>query len=106
MASPQWTEVRRRWYGEWLARHGEEPACAVCGGRWSLHLGDLHHRSYRRLGQEHFEDLIPLDRRCHDVVHALWDTNPAWRRLHREQANDLIIGLLRKTINDPAQVES
>ena len=95
MASPGWAEVRRRWHREWIRRHGADPSCAVCGGGWNLAGGDLHHRSYRRLGAECFEDLVPLDRDCHDRVHELWDTNPMWRRIDRAFANDLIIGLLR-----------
>ena len=69
----------------------------VCGGAWQLEGGDLHHRSYRNLGHERFEDLLPLDRACHDRVHAVRDTNPAWRRIDRALANDLIIGALRRT---------
>lgn len=99
MASPQWLEVRRRWHREWVCRYGAEPACAVCGGEWSLTGGDLHHRSYHRLGQECFEDLVPLDRGCHDRIHAVWDTNPAWRRIDRAFANDLIVGLLRQALS-------
>lgn len=96
MASPGWAEVRRRWYQEWTRRYGIEPCCAACGGEWSLASGDLHHRSYRRLGEECFEDLLPLDRDCHDRLHAVWDTNPAWRRIDRGYANDLIVALLRR----------
>lgn len=96
MASPQWLQVRRQWYREWRSRYGCEATCAVCGGEWNLIGGDLHHRSYRRLGRECFEDLIPVDRDCHDRVHALWDANPSWWRIDRGLANDLIIGLLRQ----------
>lgn len=96
IASPQWLQVRRLWYREWLRRYGREPTCAVCGRERSLTGGDLHHRSYRRLGQEHFEDLIPVDRNCHDRVHELWDANPFWRRIDRGLANDLIIGILHQ----------
>lgn len=96
MASPQWLDVRRRWHVEWALRYGDEPSCVMCGGEWSLTGGDLHHRTYRRLGEERFEDLVPLDRACHDLVHAVWDANPTWRRMDRGLANDLIIGLLRR----------
>lgn len=97
MASPEWSEVRRTWYRVWLDRYGAAPCCVVCGGAWQLAGGDLHHRSYRNLGREGFEDLLPLDRACHDRVPAVWDTNPAWRRIDRALANDLIIGSLRST---------
>ena len=97
MWSPQWLEVRRRWRREWIRRNGGEPACAVCAGEWSLTSGDLHHRTYSRLGHERFEDLVALDRLCHDRVHRIWDANPAWRRLDRSLANDLIVGMLRRS---------
>ena len=96
MASPEWLDVRRRWHVEWTQRYDGEPSCVVCGGKWSLTGGDLHHRTYRRLGAERLEDLVPLDRGCHDLVHAIWDANPTWRRMDRGLANDLIIGLLRR----------
>ncbi len=95
MVSPQWLEVRRGWYREWRQRYGRAPCCVVCGAPWSLRAGDLHHRTYRRLGQEHFADLVPVDRHCHDLIHAVLDSHPGWRRIERSQANDLIIGLLR-----------
>jgi hypothetical protein len=60
MASEQWLQVRRRWYKEWIGRYGHDPVCAVCYTPWSLSCGDLHHRSYRRLGQERFEDMRRL----------------------------------------------
>ena len=96
MASPQWLDVRRRWHLEWVQRYGDEPSCVVCGGAWTLAGNDLHHRTYRRLGEERFEDLVPVHRGCHDLVHAVWDANPTWQRMDRGLANDLIIGLLRR----------
>lgn len=95
MDSPQWKQVRRGWHEEWVRRYGCPPTCVLCGSKWSLAGGDLHHRSYRRLGRECFEDLVPVDRTCHDRIHRVWDSNPAWRRMDRALANDLIIGLLR-----------
>ena len=96
MGSPQWLEVRRRWHSEWVRRYGCEPVCLVCGTEWSLAGGDLHHRTYRRLGQEAFEDLCPACRHCHDRIHLVLDSNPLWLHLERGQANDLIIALLSK----------
>ncbi len=70
------------------------PTCVICGAAWTLESGDLHHRSYRRLGHERFPDLYPTCRGCHDRLHAIYEANPGWRRLDRAQATDLIIGLL------------
>ena len=42
--------------------------CAICnrGGRL-----DLHHRTYERLGHEHFTDVIPLCIECHKKFHEI-----------------------------------
>jgi hypothetical protein len=63
--------------------------------------GDLHHRTYRRLGQERFEDLAPTCRGCHDRIHLVLESNPLWLRLERGHANDLIIALLRNATAKP-----
>jgi hypothetical protein len=39
--------------------------CAVC---WDPHV-DLHHKTYRRLGEELLDDLVPLCRDHHDELH-------------------------------------
>lgn len=96
MASHEWADLRRRWYRDFVSRYGCEPVCMICEATWKLTGGDLHHRTYLRLGRECFEDLLPVDRGCHDRIHALWDSSPAWRRVDRSLANDLIVGLLRR----------
>jgi hypothetical protein len=62
-----------------------------------LSHSDLHHRSYERLGAEADCDLIPLDRACHDRLHAILESSPAWRRLGRAQATDVIVARLRRS---------
>jgi 5-methylcytosine-specific restriction endonuclease McrA len=97
MASPAWLAARRRWRATWVATVGTEPACQVCGQPWTLRSGDLHHRSYARLGHEHFADLVPLCRPCHTRVHAVLDAIPGWRQIGRASASDTIIARLRAT---------
>ena len=97
MASDQWLQVRRRWQEEWTARHGQHPRCAVCYAPWCLFGGDLHHRSYRHLGQERFEDLVACCRGCHERIHAVMEAHPMWRRMERAVASDMIIAVLAKT---------
>lgn len=100
MASPQWQQRRQAWLRAWTARTGRSPMCAICGASWDLSSGDLHHRSYQRLGAESDRDLIPLCRRpCHDRLHEILEAHPAWLRLGREAATDVIIARLR-TRND------
>jgi 5-methylcytosine-specific restriction endonuclease McrA len=95
--SEPWYQRRQRWHAQWMARTGVDPVCLVCGTTWTLRAGDLHHRSYDRLGAEAFEDLVPLCRVCHTAVHDLWDAAPAWRRLGRPQATDGIVAALRRS---------
>lgn len=98
MASGAWIARRRAWRQEWLARYGAEPSCVACGGPWSLRQGDLHHRSYERLGAERFSDLVPLDRACHGRLHPILESAPGWRRLGRAHASDVIVARLRAAI--------
>jgi len=95
MASDAWLARRKSWQQAWRVRYGAEPCCVACGGPWILRHGDLHHRSYDRLGAERFGDLIPLDRVCHDRLHAILESTPAWRRLGRAHATDVIVARLR-----------
>jgi 5-methylcytosine-specific restriction endonuclease McrA len=96
MDSPAWYRRRETWLNQWRdAHHGTEPTCLVCGIRWTLRDGDLHHRSYQRVGQEEYRDLSPLCRACHTRLHALLEGQPSWRRLGRPFATDQIILLLR-----------
>ena len=96
MDSAAWFRRRDRWLQEFAAANdGQEPVCVVCGVKWTLRHGDLHHRTYARLGAETWHDLVPMCRDHHDALHALMERNPAWRRLRREQATDLIVAYLR-----------
>lgn len=97
MSSRRWWQARRRWRDTWIAGHGSEPACAICGTDWTLRHGDLHHRSYDRLGHERFDDLTPVCRRCHRSIHLVLESQPAWQRLDRSQATDIIIARLRRS---------
>ena len=96
MDSPEWYRRRELWLDEWRAAHGGgDPYCLVCGAEWTLRHGDLHHRTYERLGGEHSSDLAPLCRSHHRCLHALMESTPAWWRLSRAQATDLIVAYLR-----------
>jgi len=70
------------------------------GDLWSLRRGDLHHRSYDRVGHEANGDLIALDRACHTQLHRILDSNPAWRRAGRPQATDVIVARLRRVTQE------
>jgi hypothetical protein len=61
--SPEWREKRRRYF----ASKRLPKTCLVCG---SAEV-QLHHRTYRRLGHEHLQDLVPLCQLCHSAGHDL-----------------------------------
>ena len=97
MASAEWLQTRERWHATHVMKHRATPACVVCGAEWTLRRGDLHHRSYDRLRQERFADLIPMCRACHDRLHLILESIPAWRRLGRAPASDLIVAMMARS---------
>jgi hypothetical protein len=94
LASPRWQARRRAWLRRYFASHRTEPVCVVCGKPWTLD-DDLHHASYTNLGHEPDEDLIPMDRDCHEALHQILDTSRAWRAMPRLAATNGIIAVLR-----------
>jgi 5-methylcytosine-specific restriction endonuclease McrA len=92
MDSPIWFARRKRWLAEWEKATGSPPVCLACGGKWS----DLHHRSYDRLGNERWCDLVPLCRACHDQLHARLEGNSEWRKRPRPQATDALVAHMRR----------
>jgi hypothetical protein len=83
MGSIAWQEKRRDWYQHWRSTHHCAPVCLVCGCRWSLRSGQLHHVTYMRLAAEEPDDLVPLCPTHHARLHELWDGSPQWRALGR-----------------------
>lgn len=105
MASPAWFRRREAWLEAWTTAHGE-PTCRVCGAPWTLRSGDLHHRTYARLGEERWTDLIPLCRTCHTELHRLLQGSPGWRRMPREQGTDALVAVLRRHLIEAEREEA
>lgn len=61
LRSPGWIETRGRF------RVSQLPQECICGAE-DVHL---HHLTYERLGRERLSDLLPLCRKCHQMVHEL-----------------------------------
>lgn len=62
LRSERWAETRARY------RRSRMPqTCRICGAA----TVDLHHRSYRRVGRERLQDLVPLCRDHHSALHEL-----------------------------------
>lgn len=60
--SDHWQELRERYRACKLPQ-----VCFVC---WDPNV-DLHHKTYKRLGEEKLTDLLPLCRLHHDLAHKL-----------------------------------
>ena len=96
MNSKAWQDKRRDWYARWVTLTGSPPVCLVCGRRWSLRSGHLHHLTYQRLRAEEPADLVGLCARDHARLHAVLDASRSWRRLGRAAATAGIIVMLRR----------
>lgn len=96
VSSAAWRAVRRGWVEEYRLRHAAEPVCEVCGGEWKLAVDDLHHHTYERLTEEVFEDLAPLCRRCHDVVHNTIRGSRHWSQMRDVAASKKVIARLKQ----------
>lgn len=64
LLSPHWQDVRKRYWASGIAvRH-----CKGCL-RKDVPL-QLHHTTYKRLGNEYLRDLVPVCDDCHNAIHA------------------------------------
>lgn len=63
-----------RWERRRVAYFSRHPkVCRACGSKTQIHL---HHHTYKRMGNEMDEDLVPLCQGCHDLCHKLHRANP------------------------------
>lgn len=58
--SEAWAKRRREYY------ETHERKCRACGSSRNM---NLHHKTYRRLGNERDADLVALCRKCHNNIH-------------------------------------
>jgi len=96
VTSAAWRAVRQGWLDEFRLRYQAEPTCGVCRAAWVLTRDDLHHHTYDRVTAEAFEDLAPLCRRCHEVVHDTIRGSPHWSRMRDVAASTKVIARLRE----------
>ncbi len=92
--SKSWAKRRRRWFQEHWERTHEPAICVVCGTR----PVDLHHTDYGRLGDEDYDELVPVCRRHHDRIHEAWEATAHIRRLGRRNATLAIIAEIQKQL--------
>ena len=60
LKSPEWQEIRQQILRFW------DYKCATCYSEYDLHV---HHRTYKRVGNEELNDLIVLCENCHAKFH-------------------------------------
>jgi len=60
LRSDHWRAVKQRYRNSKMPKR-----CLICKNA----KYELHHRSYRRLGNERLHDLVPLCRACHQATH-------------------------------------
>ena len=95
IVSSEWYRRRERWEEAETRRLGRAPRCAGCSKPWSSRSGDMHHITYDRLGREAHDDLMPLCRGCHTLIHKVMESSSSWRRLPRRLANRQAIERVR-----------
>lgn len=79
MKSKAWRERRSAWWAAYDKKYRTR-RCYICHITQAEYgkIFDLHHRTYERLGNERFDDLVPLCRQpCHSIV------TKRWRARHR-----------------------
>jgi 5-methylcytosine-specific restriction endonuclease McrA len=74
--SEDWQKMRKKYYASGMRN------LFKLQGKWKCYCCltdnvplDLHHRTYKRLGEENLHDLVPVCRSCHDLIHELFDSN-------------------------------
>jgi hypothetical protein len=105
MQSSEWRTRRQQWVQASRAKFGRDPRCVVCGAIWRDEKRptdqctlDMHHVDYKKLGGETFDDLIPMCRAHHEVLHRLIDAFPSYQRMTRREATRQIIPRLRDEV--------
>jgi hypothetical protein len=68
MKSQAWSDFRCRWFSDRSLPNN----CVACGGSSYL---ELHHVTYKRLGEERLNDVVPLCRRCHIEFHERYTSH-------------------------------
>lgn len=63
LKSEHWSDVKQRYKSSKLNR---KKLCKMCYRDLRL---DLHHITYKRIGQERLQDLLQICRECHKIVH-------------------------------------
>ena len=96
-----WFARRARWFAEQAAT-GEPLLCVGCGRRETQSRLELHHLDYAGVhlnagvwtAAEPYEDLMPMHRSCHELLHRLIDRDVVLSR-HRTRRDATYLALER-----------
>lgn len=75
MKSSQWAKKKKQYRNSGMPQN-----CQGCGSDYRLHM---HHRSYKRLGNERLHDLVPVCENCHNKIHINYDEQDGIKDLWR-----------------------
>lgn len=67
LLTDHWKDVRKRYWKSKLHNH----TCYACGSKQNL---QVHHKTYKRIGQEYLRDLCLLCGDCHRQAHQIEKT--------------------------------
>lgn len=73
MSSPAWRAFRAAWWTEYDRRNATR-TCYCCTKPQTVlpRSLELHHRTYERLGAEHYDDLVAVCSTCHSWITRTW----------------------------------
>lgn len=96
--SDRWKLIKEKYYSsklyKTLKKNNDGWICYCCTAR-NKPL-DLHHRTYKRLGEENIAvDLVPVCRECHNEIHtafrlediSLWKATKKIKKIKRRKLN-------------------
>jgi len=79
--SDRWQEKRSQYYSSKMnnlfSMNGSWKC--ICCMKSNIPL-DLHHRTYKRLGNERLLDLVTVCRECHEMIHEHYKNDKSTRR--------------------------
>ena len=79
--SSDWQQKRKKYYSSDLKKQfnlKNSWKCVCClSDNVSL---ELHHRTYKRLGNEHLKDLVCVCRSCHQLIHDHYKNDKSSRK--------------------------
>ena len=79
--SDKWQEKRKQYYSSKMNKLFSMKSVwkCICCLKSGIPL-DLHHRTYKRLGNEKLSDLVTVCRKCHEMIHEHYKNDKTTRK--------------------------